>query len=74
MEDIQRFYISLQKEDEQIDEVNAKVKNIKEGISKNKQTLAEIKKKIVTKHNQNKQEGNVSDDEWNKQFGFVLNA
>ena len=26
----------------------------------------------MAKHNTNKQQGNVSDDEWNKSMGFIL--
>ena len=74
MDDIKRFYINLQKEDEEFEQLQTKVDNIKSAISKTKTSLAEISKKIVGKNNENKQEGNVSDDEWNKQFGFVLSA
>ena len=44
MEDIHRFYINLQKEDDEYEVLQAELGSIKEGTKKNKQTLAEVKK------------------------------
>ena len=74
MENIKRFYINLKKEDEEFDEVQAQVDQIQKGLSQNAASLSQISKQMVEKHNQNKQEGNVSDEDWNNQLGFVLNA
>ena len=72
MDDIRRLYINLKKEDEEFDELQAKVDNMKKSVGQNKANLSQISKQIVQKENENKKVGAVSDDEWNKQFGFVL--
>ena len=72
MDDIRRLYINLKKEDEEFDELQAKVDGMKKSVGQNKANLSQISKQIVQKNNANKQVGAVSDEEWNKQFGFVL--
>ena len=51
MENVKRFYINLKKEDEEFDEVQAKVDTIKQGLSQNKASLTQISKQMVEKHN-----------------------
>ena len=74
MDDIQRLYINLKREDEEFADLQTKVTSMQSNVGKNQVNLNQIKKEIVQKENQNKQDGNVSDDDWNKQFGFVLSA
>ena len=44
MDDIRRLYINLKKEDEEFDELQAKVDNMKKSVGQNKANLSQISK------------------------------
>ena len=51
MEDIKRLYINLKKDDDEFDDLQAKVDTMKSNVGKNQSNLNKIKKEIEEKHN-----------------------
>ena len=74
MDSIKHLYVNLKKDDEDYEELQGKVDELQKSVGKNKQNLAEVRKQIESKQQQNTADGKVSDEDWNKQFGFVLSA